>query len=162
MSTQREDMSVWHEKSDLFTSEAPILAHGCNTQGIQGAGVAAIMRKRYPEQYNKYVHLHATQGLELGTVQFCQLFDHDGPTQYIANCMTQEFTGTHKRQVNYEAVYNCFEELRNFAQDQDIRDIAMPQIGAGLGMADWNVIEAMLHSVFTKECGVRATYHTID
>ena len=162
MNTERETMSVWHERSDLFTSDAPIIAHGCNTQGVMGAGVAAIVRKRYSEAYHRYVQEHAINGLELGTVQFVQLYDHDGPTQYIANCMTQEFTGTQRRQVDYEAVYTCFEQLRDFALEHEFRDIAMPQIGCGLAGGSWSIVEAMLHDVFPKNCGVRVTYHTID
>ena len=164
MNNVREAMSVWHEKSDLFTSEAPIIAHGCNTQGVMGAGVAAIVRKRYSEAYHRYVQEHAINGLELGTVQFVQLYDQpdSSATKYIANCMTQEFTGTHKRQVNYEAVYTCFEQLRDFAIEHEFRDVSLPCIGAGLAGGSWTIIEAMLRDVFFSSCGVRATFHTID
>ena len=153
-------MSVWHERSDLFTSDAGIIAHGCNCQGAMGSGVARIVRNKYPNVYQEYVDKAVNEGLELGTVQFIDVSD-DG-TQFIANCMTQDMYGTDRRQVDYEAVYTCFEALREFALAHGIRDVAMPQIGCGLAGGDWKIVLAILKSVFPKGCGVRATFHTID
>lgn len=151
-------MSVRHKKSDLFTSDAKIIAHGCNCRGAMGSGVAAIVRRKYPDAYYDYVDEHALNGLTLGEVQFVEV----EKGKYIANCMTQDDFGTHQRQVDYEAVYTCFEQLRDFALEKGIKDIAMPQIGCGLASGDWNIVLAMLESVFPEDCGVLVTYHTID
>jgi len=155
------NMSVKKVKGDLFKSKAGIIAHGCNCQGAMGSGIASQVRKKYPHVYNRYIHDAVNgDGLELGTVQF--VATDDTRTQFIANCMTQENYGIIKRQVNYEAVYTCFEELRDFADKNDIDDVALPQIGAGLGGGDWHIILAILESVFYEGNGITATYHTLD
>lgn len=153
-------MSVWHERGDLFKSDAGIIAHGCNCQGAYGSGVAGLMRKRYPNAYGRYMDEHLQNGLELGTVQFVAI--NDEGTRYVANCMTQNYFGTESRKVDYEAVYTCFEHLREFARKEGIKEVALPQIGCGLAGGSWTIVLAMLKDVFYKGCGVRATYHTID
>lgn len=153
-------MSVWHERSDVFKSQAGIIAHGCNCRGVMGSGVAAIVRRKYPDAYERYIAEYQQYGLELGDVQLVAI-DDEG-TQFIANCMTQDNFGTDRRQVDYEAVYNSFERLKELAYQHDISDIAMPQIGCGLAGGDWSIVEAMLHTIFPKGTGIRVTYHTID
>lgn len=152
-------MPVRNIKSDLFKSDAQVIAHGCNCQGQMGAGVAAIIREKYPLAYGRYVdEYNHHDELILGDVQFVYIEEED---RYIANCMTQEYTGTHERQVNYDAIYTSFEVLNEFAIANNIKEVALPCIGAGLAGGNWRIILTMLEEVFNSS-EVVASYHTID
>ena len=162
MEQWEENMSVWNERSDLFTSEAQIIAHGCNCRGAMGSGVAKIVRAKYPSVYHAYQHEHATNGLELGQVQFVRITDVEQTPRYIANCMTQDAYGTYARQINYEAMYVCLEKLHKFAKQEGIREIAIPKIGAGLAGGSWKIINEMVKDIFDRKHGIRITIHSID
>lgn len=152
-------MPVQNIKGDLFETDAGIIAHGCNCKGAMGSGIAAIIRSKYPVAYDHYIdeYTHYDE-LVLGEVQYVYIPEED---RYIANCMTQDEYGTHKRQVNYEAIYTCFESLEAFARKHKISHVALPAIGAGLAGGSWNIILTILKEVF-DDSPVTANYHTID
>lgn len=41
-------------EGNLFDSNADIIAHQVNCQGIMGSGVARQIKKKYPEVFNMY------------------------------------------------------------------------------------------------------------
>ena len=49
-------MPVEFASGELFanTYVAQAFAHGCNCQGVTGAGIAVGFRERYPEMYEQY------------------------------------------------------------------------------------------------------------
>ena len=50
-------MSVVHVVGDLLGSDEKFVAHGCNTQGVMGAGIAGLIAQRYPEVERSYRNL---------------------------------------------------------------------------------------------------------
>lgn len=45
---------IEYRQGDLFTAGLPALAHGCNCQGVMGAGIAVQFRDRWPGMYEAY------------------------------------------------------------------------------------------------------------
>ena len=43
---------------DLLNSPDRIIVHGCNAQGVMGAGVAKAIRTKYPEAYSNYFYMN--------------------------------------------------------------------------------------------------------
>ena len=41
-------------EGNLFDTKAEIICHQCNCQGVMGSGVAAEVKKRYPEVFKAY------------------------------------------------------------------------------------------------------------
>ena len=120
---------------DIFTVTKGIILHGCNAQGVMGAGVAAQVRKRWPEVYNKYREwcLKALKDKIsiAGTIQYVQADEN----LFIANGITQinsgaDATSTWITHVLYKAFVNA-----NFQSD------SMPLhtvcLGCGIGGLDW-------------------------
>lgn len=143
---------IEYRKGDLFSVTEGLIAHGVNCQGVMGSGVAKIVREKYPHVFDQYFKRTVTANTSsclLGTVQFVSTSDKDiftGPSLVIANCFTQDFYGTNKRHVNYEAVAKCFEVLNLRSKLYTDKLINIPKIGAGLGGGDWNVIESIIKS----------------
>lgn len=131
-------MKIEYRKGDLFDTELTHIVHGCNAQGVMGAGVAKIVRERFPQAYKEYMRVYQTEGsLELGDVIWAE-----SNGKWIGNAITQQFYGGAYRLVDYEAVANAMWEINKFCPGP----VAMPQIGAGLANGDWNVIEAIIES----------------
>ncbi len=128
---------------DLLTSDLRIIAHGTNTHGVMGSGIALQIRNKWPNVYEAYRSLHQTQGLELGTIQ--PVSTPDG--RIVVNCMTQPAFGRDGgRYADYDAIARCIQALNQVASDNGVVEIGLPKIGAGLGGGDWAVIEGIINS----------------
>lgn len=138
-------MKIQYRKGNLFETDILHIAHGCNAQGVMGSGVARIVRDDHFEAYRFYVEQYDEHGLKLGDVQFVP-----ANGKIIINAVTQHLYGkTGDRFVNYEAVANCMYTINRELRAEGATQVAMPQIGAGLGGGDWRVIEAIIESEMT-------------
>lgn len=130
-------------KGDLLASDLKVIAHGTNTRGVMGSGIARQIRDRWPNVYEAYLRLHQEQGLVLGTIQ--PVATPDG--RIVVNCMTQESFGRDgARYVSYAAIESCIHSLNAVATEHGVTEIGLPQIGAGLGGGDWRLIEGIINS----------------
>jgi O-acetyl-ADP-ribose deacetylase (regulator of RNase III) len=141
-------MKIEYRKGDLFQTEIQTIVHGCNAQGVMGSGIAKIIREKYPKAYERYVNEHNTNGLNLGKLVVVPCGDRVkdfANYKIIVNAITQEFFGRENdRYVSYDAVDDVMTRINNFAEMYGITQIAMPQIGAGLGNGSWEVISAII------------------
>lgn len=129
-------------KTNIFDSEADIIAHGCNAKGVMGAGIARQIRSKYPKAYEDYIFKYRSTGLSLGEVQLVHVGDKP---RFIANCITQSDFGREEIvYVSYRAVANCMFELFRFAAREKY-SIAMPKIGSGLSGGRWNTILDLIY-----------------
>lgn len=129
---------------NLLDAKEDIICHQVNCRGVMGSGVAKAIRDRWPDVYRAYkahVHIHAPE--LLGTAFLVPINNH---TQAIINLFAQNDYGTHKRQTDYNAFYNCLEDVRDSVSRHC--SIAFPYgIGCGLGGGSWDVIYAMICDV---------------
>lgn len=122
-----------------------IIVHGCNSHGVMGAGIAMEVKRRFPNAFQVYRQEYETEGLNLGGITYSQVDQY----KFIINAITQGNYGPDIRQVDYEAVVKCFENVVEFAlkvkaQTGKKLDIVFPMIGAGLGGGNWNIIEKII------------------
>lgn len=122
-----------------------IIVHGCNSHGVMGAGIALEVKRCFPLVFQVYREEYEKNGLKLGELTFAEV----APFKIIVNAITQGDYGHGTRQVDYEAVVTCFENVLEIAQmieDETGKklDIVFPMIGAGLGGGNWNIIEKII------------------
>lgn len=138
-------MKIEYRQGNLFDTDILHIAHGCNAQGVMGSGVARIVKEQYFDAYKFYAEQYDEHGLKLGDVQFVP-----ANGKVIVNAVTQHLYGkTGDRFVNYEAVAECMHTINRVLVQSKETHIAMPQIGAGLGGGNWQVIEAIIESEMT-------------
>lgn len=140
-------MKIQYRKGNLFETDIEHIVHGCNAQGVMGSGVARIVRDDYAAAYEFYKAQHAAHGLKLGDVQFVPA---NGKT--IVNAVTQHLFGKPvepTRFVDYDAVADCMKTINQVLKLSGYTEVAMPQIGAGLGGGDWTVIEQIIEQHLT-------------
>jgi O-acetyl-ADP-ribose deacetylase (regulator of RNase III) len=132
---------IRYVQGDLLSSDMAIIAHGCNTQGVMGSGIARQIRDKWPNVYAAYRQLYEQQGLALGTIQAVPTPDG----RLVVNCMTQASFGRDGQQhVDYDAIASCIQALDQVAADRGVPEIGLPKIGAGLGGGDWRIIEGII------------------
>jgi len=126
---------IKYYQGNLIHSTAPIIAHGCNCQGVMGAGVAKAIKNTFYHAYNQYKKAVDNRTFKLGKIQIIKC-----EQKYIANLATQKFFGRSPN-VQYaqsEHIYICMGKLLDWASKQNIKLIAIPKIGCGLGGLTWH------------------------
>lgn len=120
---------------NILESDETIILHGCNCQGIMGAGIALQIKSNFPNVYQEYKKEYDKNGLMLGSVQYVSCNE-----KLFINAMTQKNIGR-GRQVSYDAIEQC---LITVNEDLKGNTISMPKIGCGLGGGNWNIIEKII------------------
>ena len=144
-------MSIEYLNRDLTSFRYGLIAHGTNCMGKMGRGVAAGIRKQWPEAYDRYLTITPDKKL-LGTVQFVEIRP---TTLTIANCFTQVFYGVGGRFADPKAIDSCVQELFKYAYFGHL-PLYMPKIGCGLGGLKWDEVLPILekHQRFVPDARV--------
>lgn len=127
-----------YETGDLL--DAPldqIIAHGCNTVGAFGAGVAGQIARRLPDVARMYKEATPHQ---LGAAQLA--YDEG---RWVFNLMTQRIPGANARVSAISTAFtNMAERLASFS---DLPyTVAIPRIGCGIGGLTWQEVEPAIVS----------------
>ena len=118
-------------QGDLFNSGERVIAHGCNTVGVMGAGVAKIVRSKSEQAYKRYKAVCDARVFHLGYAQFVTDEEID---LCIYNLATQIAPGP---DATSWGIFLSFCNMLEHAKSIGIKRIAIPRIGSGIGGLDW-------------------------
>ena len=125
------------QNTSLFDMEDQVdaYAHGCNVQGLMGAGIALQFRGKYPSMHESYKQLCKNHNY---TGDLCgKLFLWNASEPRIYNLFTQKHPGRHAK---YEYVRSAFELMFESMMGNDLTSVAMPLIGCGIGGLKWTQV----------------------
>lgn len=111
---------------DIFTTELTTIGHGVNCEGAMGAGIAATIRKNFPDVYQIYRSFCLVEGLHGGDM--LAIPSLAGPV--ILNLASQEKQG---RNAKYEWLEQSVERAFEYCQTNEVPGFALPRIGSGIG-----------------------------
>lgn len=139
-------MPIHYVIGDLFVNryQAQAFAHGCNCQGVMGAGIAVSFREHYPEMYLEYRRRCKADPREFNPGEVFLWQEKDRPA--VFNLGTQE--NTTRSRATYENIEKCLAQMRRQADEVKIDRIAIPHIGAGYGGLTWVKVQAIIENVF--------------
>ena len=145
-------MEIIHKDGDIFKGSETFKVHQVNCKGAMGAGIAKQVRTDYPEVYEHYkkaCNRVKNSSELLGKVQVIKTTKDF----YIINLFAQDdYNSPTGRCTNYEAFYTGLEKIKAYVIGKNLpREVAFPcRIGSALAGGDWNVIYAMICSVFNN------------
>ena len=122
---------------DILKADTECLVNTVNCVGIMGRGVALQFKKNYPDNFKSYVEACKRQEVQPG-----QMFVYDTEQlidpQYIINFPTKRhWRGkTHMGDIESGLV-----SLVEVIKAKNIRSIAIPSLGCGLGGLDWKEVK---------------------
>lgn len=126
-------------KQNIINVERGIVAHGCNSQGVMGAGVAKAIRSKWPEAFQAYREACVAKNYSeelLGTCTIVRIMDYNN--LYVANCITQHHYGFDgKVYANSKAIKQSMREVFEFA-NMTYLPLYTVKIGCGLGGLAWD------------------------
>ena len=139
-------MTIQYVSGDLFDNRynTQAFAHGCNCKGAMGAGIAKSFRERYPDMYMEYRQKCKSEPRQFNLGDSFLWKEDDKPC--VFNLGTQEHYW--KCRASYEAIEKSLETMRNQADEEGIRSIAIPRIGAGYGGLSWKRVRPIVERVF--------------
>jgi len=152
---------------DILTVDKGVIVHSVNCIGAVG-GLAGAIARKWPEnaeQYKAHVKRQKLPIMLMGSV-FEVNVAHN---VVVANLFGQFNVGTSKQQTEYAALIAGFKKIADtffYGNDTEdvyfgalgyesvsvtLNDIYIPyKIGCGLGGADWNIVQEIIHKTFEK------------
>ena len=129
---------------NILNSDAHALVNPVNCVGTMGAGLARQFRDRYPAMYVEYLKICRARLLRPGQVQVF----HHSPTRAIVNLPTKD----HWRNPSTLAhVRSGLTALHAALEEHDVRSVAVPALGAGLGGLRWTDVLPLIHQHLTGD-----------
>jgi O-acetyl-ADP-ribose deacetylase (regulator of RNase III) len=114
-----------------------VMVHGCNCFHIMGAGIAAQIRYRFPESFEKDLETPCGDMRKLGTYSQASF---PKKKQHIINMYTQFEPGAN---FEYKSFIEGMKKLqRQFKADDLI--FGFPEIGCGIGGGQWPYVKDIL------------------
>lgn len=124
---------IEYVKGNLLEAEAEALVNTVNTVGVMGKGVALQFRRAFPENYEAYAAAVTHGEVVPGRVFSWESNRLDGP-RLILNFPTKRHWRGRSRLIDIEA---GLDDLRRVLIERDVRSVALPALGCGLGGLDW-------------------------
>lgn len=144
-------MAVIIKEGNVFDSDAKIICHQVNCQGVMGSGVAKEVKERYPNVYTAY-HNYCEENKDcparmLGVAQMVPVDEEC--SQWIANCFGQNGYGYDGKQyTSVVALMDAFKEVARLAKASGVK-VAMPYgIGCVRGGARWALVKEIIDVTF--------------
>ena len=152
----------------LFEKKCDAIAHCCNCKGVMGSGIALEIKNRIPSAYSAYKEYESLHRLKLGTVSSVDPTYHLlGQPDFVYkehqvyNLHAQADYGYGKRQVNYEALYHCLEQVKVAMDNRQQKILGVPyKMACDRAGGDWRIVNAMLETLFEPERLLIVNYET--
>jgi O-acetyl-ADP-ribose deacetylase (regulator of RNase III) len=139
------------QQGDILHADAEALVNTVNCVGIMGRGIALQFRKEFPDNYKAYRKACDREELHPGKMLVFDLNRYENP-RFIINFPTKRHWKGKSRiddiQIGLQALV---EEVRQ----RNIRSVAIPPLGCGLGGLDWNDVKPLIESAFQALPDVR-------
>jgi O-acetyl-ADP-ribose deacetylase (regulator of RNase III) len=132
---------VIERTGSIWRTQANIIGHGVNVDGLMGAGIAVQFKDRFPENYRVYSERCAANLLRPG-----RILSHIEKDTLIINFASQDRPG---RNARYDWL---FSSLLHGAQGVSrvyggYNLIAIPEIGCGIGGLEWRAVAKIILAV---------------
>jgi O-acetyl-ADP-ribose deacetylase (regulator of RNase III) len=138
-------------RGDLLTAQVEALVNAVNTRGAMGKGIALQFARAFPEIMDPYQTACRSAELQPGRVQVIARQGMLNP-RYIINFPTKRHWRDKSRLSDIDA---GLADLLRVVPRHDIRSLALPALGCGLGGLDWPDVRWRIESAFLTMPAVR-------
>ena len=130
------------KKGDIFKEEVEAIVNPVNCVGVMGRGLALEFKKRFPENFKMYKEScligDVIPGRMLVTFGGCVK-----PYRFIINFPTKR----HWKDLScLEDISLGLDRLRLGLINNEVKSIAIPALGCGLGSLKWWVVKELISS----------------
>lgn len=140
-------------RGNLIDAAAEALVNPVNCRGLMGKGLALQFKQAYPGNFKVYEMACRTGDVGPGRVLVVPTGLLANP-KYIVNFPTKRHWRDNSR---VEDIASGLRSLIDETRRLNIRSVAVPALGCGLGGLDWAHVRPMIESAFAELPGVQVT-----
>jgi O-acetyl-ADP-ribose deacetylase (regulator of RNase III) len=133
-------------RGNILNADVEALVNTVNCVGVMGKGIALQFKKAFPANFRAYEAACRREKIRPGEMFVFETGQVLNP-HYIINFPTKRHWRNRSRYEDIEAGSKALiTELRN----RNIRSVAVPPLGCGLGGLDWNRVKAIIDEAFSQ------------
>ena len=142
---------IEYKSGDILKEDAEALVNTVNCVGVMGRGIALQFKKAFPENFKAYALACKNEEVQPGRMFVFKTGQLTNP-RYIVNFPTKRHWRGKSRMEDIEAGLKA---LAVMIRQYDIRSIAIPPLGSGLGGLDWSEVRTHIEAALQPLADVR-------
>lgn len=142
--------NIIFKSSDIFASDMQTLVNPVNCVGVMGGGLALEFKKRYPESYKGYKEWCKDKPIPGSSFSFCRELELDSETLKFHNviCLPTKLHFKNPSTLHY--VQSSLVLFCTLYKALNIKSVAFPALGCGLGGLSWDDVKPLMISHLEK------------
>ena len=133
---------ILYKNGDLFDTTADAIVNTVNCVGVMGRGIALQFKKRFPDNFDFYAKACKKHEVQPGKMLVFETGNVINP-KYVINFPTKRHWRGASR---IEDIESGLKDLVQVISTKNIRSIAIPPLGCGLGGLDWRIVKEKIES----------------
>lgn len=142
---------ITYTQGNLLDAEVEALVNTVNTVGVMGKGIALMFKERFPANMAAYAKACKAGEVQTGKMFITETGELMGP-RWIINFPTKQHWRANSRM---QWIIEGLTDLRRFIEDQGVRSIAIPPLGAGNGGLNWDEVKPHIERALGNLQGVQ-------
>lgn len=138
---------------DVLTEDVEALVNTVNCVGVMGRGLALQFKRRFPENFRAYSKACQQDDVRPGRMFVVPTGLLTNP-RYIVNFPTKRHWRGRSRLEDIDA---GLADLARWIREGDVRSIAIPALGTGLGGLEWSAVRQRIERALDGVAGVEVT-----
>jgi len=137
---------IEYRQGDLLACNTEAIVNTVNCVGIMGRGIALQFKKQYPDNFKHY-----ETACKRGDVVPGKMFVYETNSLMNPRVIINFPTKRHWRGASrIEDIDNGLTDLIKVIKKHNIKSIAIPPLGCGLGGLEWNEVKPRIESAFVQ------------
>lgn len=131
---------IEYKTGNLLNEESEAIVNTVNCVGVMGKGIALQFKKKWPENFNNYLKACNHNLVQPGKMHIFETKSFINP-KYIINFPTKRHW---KGKSKIEDIKLGLSDLVLTIQKYQIKSIALPPLGCGLGGLEWSEVKPLI------------------
>ena len=131
---------IEYKTGNILTEDAEAIVNTVNCVGVMGRGIALQFKKALPENFKAYAAACKREEVQPGRMFIFETGALTNP-QYVVNFPTKRHWRGKSRM---EDIQSGLKALIEVIKERNIRSIAIPPLGSGLGGLDWMQVKSQI------------------
>ena len=128
---------IEYKRGDILSEDVEAIVNTVNCVGVMGRGLALQYKNKFPENFKVYAKACKQEEVIPGKMFITQTEQLTNP-KYIINFPTKRHW---KGKSKIEDIDDGLTDLINAIKKYNIKSIAIPPLGSGLGGLDWDMVK---------------------
>lgn len=128
---------IKYKQGDIFSEDVEAIINTVNCVGVMGRGLALQYKNNFPNNFKIYANACKQNKVQPGKMFVTETEQLVNP-KYIINFPTKRHW---KGKSKIEDIESGLLDLVQIIKRHNIKSIAIPSLGSGLGGLDWNIIK---------------------